>query len=221
MTFAVRLCDISHGFRGQSGVIHVARQINYGFEKGKSTALIGRNGAGKTTLLRIISGALRPNAGTVLRNGRVSWPVGFAGSFHGDLTAAQNCRFSARVHGADSESLIEAVRTTAGLGRHFHEPVRDYSSGMRSRLAFALSMALPFDTYLVDEVTSVGDASFRKASHQIFTDRIKSASAIVVSHNPDQLRQLCDRAVILENGTLRHFDNVNEAITFSRDNLFA
>ena len=213
--FAVRLENVSHRFLQSNGTTMIADNQTFEFPAGQATALIGANGAGKTTLLRLISGALRPNSGRIIRNGAVSWPIGFAGTFQQNLTAAQNCRFTARAYGADTVDLEQKVADIANLGVHFHEPVRDYSSGMRARLAFALSMSLPFDTYLIDEVTAVGDADFRKFSHDLLMDRIQKSTAIIVNHDRHQLDKICTSAVVLANGHLRGFDTVKEAFRYT------
>lgn len=187
--------------------------------RGRSIALLGRNGAGKSTLLKLIAGTLPPDRGKILRHGRVSWPVGFAGSFHPDLTGRQNLRFVGRLYGVDLRGLEAFVGDFSGLGKHIDAPVRGYSSGMRSRLAFGLSMALPFDMYLVDEVTAVGDAQFREASERLLRARLKGAGAIVVSHSLPQLASLCDAGMVLENGRMTWHDKIAEAIAHHRETM--
>ncbi len=197
----------------------VADHVNVVFPTGRSVGLLGRNGAGKSTLLKIIAGTMDPTEGQIISDGSISWPVGFAGSFHGELSGAQNARFIARIYGVDTDELVAFVSDFAGLGGHFDLPFRTYSSGMKSRLAFGISMAVPFDTYLVDEVTSVGDAAFRKKSSEVFQARMENSGAVVVSHGMGQIRELCDAGAVLENGKLTYYDDVDEAIAQHTANM--
>ncbi|MEC3862684.1 ABC transporter ATP-binding protein [Mesobacterium sp. TK19101] len=197
----------------------VADNVNMVFPTGRSVALMGRNGAGKSTLLQMIAGTQDPTSGRIVSTGSISWPVGFAGSFHADLSGAQNTRFIARIYGVDCDELVGFVEDFAGLGVHFHLPLRTYSSGMRSRLAFGVSMGIGFDTYLVDEITAVGDAAFRARSSEIFLDRMKRSGAVVATHSMSQVRELCDAAVVLENGNLIFYNDVEEAIAHHKRNM--
>ncbi len=215
----IQLCAVSKSYFFQGAPHLVADQIDATFPSGVSVALLGRNGAGKSSLLRMIAGTMDPTSGRILTRGTVSWPVGFAGSFHGDLTGGQNVKLIARIYGVDTGSLCDFVEDFAELGEHFHIPVRTYSAGMRSRLAFGVSMGIKFDTYLVDEVTSVGDASFREKSEAMFIDRIASSGAIVVSHSMPLLRRLCSAGAVLEHGKLTWFDNVDDAISQHEANM--
>lgn len=192
----------------------VADHISAVFPPLTAVAILGRNGAGKSTLLKILAGTMEPDSGLVIPTGTVSWPVGFAGSFHAELTGLQNTRFIARVYGVDTGELEEFVADFAELGQHFLLPVRAYSSGMKSRLAFGISMGIRFDTYLVDEVTAVGDSSFRQKSEALFADRLSHSAAIMVTHSVDQVRRLCHHAAVLEDGKLSFFDDVEEAIQY-------
>jgi len=186
---------------------------------GKSLALLGRNGAGKSTLMQLIAGTMRPDTGRVFSDGSISWPVGFGGSFHPDLTGAQNVRFIARIYGVDTDELTAFVEEFAELGKHFDMPVRSYSSGMKSRLTFGASFGIQFDTYLVDEVTAVGDAAFRRKSQALFIDRMKTSSAILVTHEMGQVRSFCNSAILLEDGHLTYFENVEDGITAHLDSI--
>lgn len=217
----IRLVNLTKYFvtRGQRKI--VADNINAVFPTGRAVALIGRNGAGKSTLLQMISGTLQANSGRIVSSGTISWPVGFAGSFHPDLTGLQNVRFIGRVYGVDTDELVDFVEDFAELGKHFYLPCRTYSSGMRSRLAFGLSMAVGFDTYLVDETTSVGDASFRQKSEAVFKERMRNSGAIFVSHGMAMLRRNCDMGAVLENGKLTMYEDLEEAIAVHERNMNA
>lgn len=190
----------------------VANNITAVFPSGVSVALLGRNGAGKSSLLRMISGEMMPTSGEILSDGTISWPVGFSGSFHREMTGEQNCRFLARVYGIDTDEMVEFVKDFAELGEHFLLPIRTYSSGMKARLAFGVSMAVPFDTYLVDEVSAVGDAAFKAKSNRVFNERMSTAGAIVVSHSMGMLRKTCQAGAVLENGRLSYWHDIEDAI---------
>lgn len=217
----IELRNVCKSFPSRRGKKVVADNISAIFPAGKAVALFGRNGAGKSTLLQMISGNLVPDTGQIIRTGEISYPVGFAGSFHRDLSGAQNTRFIARIYGIDTDELIDFVEDFASLGGHFHMPVRSYSSGMRSRLAFGISMGIRFDTYLVDEVTSVGDAAFRRKSAEIFKARMAHSGAIVVTHSMTEVRNLCDAGAVLEDGQLHMYDRVDDAIAHHIRNMDA
>ena len=184
-----------------------------------SVGRLGRNGAGTSTLLSMISGSTMPTSGRILSDGRISFPVGFAGSFHPEMTGAQNVRFVARIYGVDTDELIDYVADFAELGEQFHLPIRSYSSGMRSRLTFGLSMGLKFDTYLIDEVTAVGDAAFRRKSEAVFADRLSKSGAIFVSHSMSTLRQMCTAGAVLDGGKLTYYPDLEEAIAVHERNM--
>ncbi|EPX78542.1 ABC transporter ATP-binding protein [Litoreibacter arenae] len=211
--------DVWKTYRTRGEVKTVARGINVVFPTGIAVALLGRNGAGKSTLMNLIAGNQKPTSGRIWSDGTISWPVGFAGSFHGDLTGAQNVRFISRVYGVDTDMLSAFVEDFAELGQHYHLPFRTYSSGMRSRLAFGVSMGIRFDTYLVDEVTSVGDERFKVKANEVFQRRIGASGAIVVSHSMAIVRQMCSKAAVLENGSLTMYESVEDAISHHMENM--
>ena len=215
----IRLCNLSKGFGVGRRRKIVADAINAVFPERTSVALLGANGAGKSTLLRLISGVLQPDAGRVEVKGSVSWPVGFSGSFHRDMTGLQNTRFMARVYGVDSDDLVAFVEGFAELGDQFRRPVRTYSTGMRARLAFGVSMGIRFDTYLLDEITATGDAAFKEKSRIVLADRLAESGAIVVSHALPVLRQLCTAGAVLHAGRLTCYDDLDEAIAHYRANI--
>ena len=215
----IRFENLTKSFwvRGQRKV--VIDNLNTTLPTGRSLGLFGLNGAGKTTLMQIIAGTMHADRGRVVSDGSISWPVGFAGSFHPDLTGAQNVRFIARVYGVDTEALVDFVEDFAELGPHFHAAVRTYSAGMKSRLTFGTSMGVQFDTYLIDEVTAVGDAAFRKKSQKLFLARMEHSSAILVTHEMGQMRNFCDAGIVLHEGKLSYFDDINEASEAHLDNI--
>ncbi|MDX2266430.1 MAG: ABC transporter ATP-binding protein [Hyphomicrobiales bacterium] len=179
----------------------------------RNLGILGANGAGKSTLLRMIAGTEPPSTGVIRRNCRVSWPLGFAGSFNGSLSGAENCRFVARIYGEDTRRVQRFVEEFSELGPSFREPFSTYSSGMRARLAFGVSLAIEFDTYLVDEITEVGDDHFRERCRSYFKTKLRDANVIMVSHGLLSLRSYCDAGVVLNKGDLYFFSDLEDAIT--------
>lgn len=208
----IQVNDLWKAYRIKGTTKTVSRGLSLTFPSGSAVGLFGRNGAGKSTLLRMIAGVEDPDRGSIVSDGTISWPVGFAGSFHPELTGAQNTRFVARVYGVDTDDLVRYVEDFANLGIHFHAPFRTYSAGMRSRLAFGLSMGIRFDTYLVDEVTSVGDAAFRDKSTKLLKARIGESAAIIVSHSMPFMKEICDHGVVMVAGYAKWFDDIDAAI---------
>lgn len=208
----IRLQDVSKRFHTHGVETVVADQISMTFPAGKAVAVLGRNGAGKSSLLQMISGSVRPDSGQIEIEGTVSWPVGFAQGFHPDLTGLQNTRFVARVFGVDCDRLEDFVRNFSGLDKHFSVPFRTYSQGMRARLGFALSMGIGFDTYLIDEITAVGDAAFRKTCETALAERLARHGAVIVSHSLGFVRRVCDAGVVLEAGKATWYGDIDAAI---------
>lgn len=211
------MIEISHLYKryhGHHAGDWVLRDINLVIPDGVSVGLVGRNGAGKSTLLRLIGGMDRPDKGTVVRNRRVSWPIGLSGGFKGAMTGRQNVKFVARIHGVkkDLSKLIQEVEDFAEIGDSFDEPVKTYSSGMKSRLSFGLSLAFNFDVYLSDEATAVGDRAFKKKAQQAFKDRVSKSSLIMVSHSEGILKEMCQAGIYLKQGEAFWYDNIEDAI---------
>lgn len=186
---------------------------------GAKVALMGRNGAGKSTMIGMISGTVAPDRGVISHRGTMSWPMGFSGGFAYDVSGRENVMFVSRIYGVESATLLHFVEQFADLGSFIDMPVRSYSSGMRARLAFGLSMGLGFDWYLVDEITSVGDAAFRKKSLEIFRRRLQMAGLIMVSHSPNTLREYCSSGIVLEAGKASYFEDLDEAIRAHERNM--
>lgn len=191
----------------------VLRGVNMVIPTGRSVGLVGVNGAGKSTLLRIIGGADYPTRGRVRRYCRVSWPMA-NGGLEGTLTGRQNAKFVCRIHGFQNElpERIARIEEFAELGKAFDEPIQTYSSGMRSRLQFALSLAFDFDVYISDEVTAAGDAAFRKKAQQSFQNLAHKASIIMVAHNDATLRAFCESGILLKDGKATWFDKLEDAL---------
>ncbi|MGD9916420.1 MAG: ABC transporter ATP-binding protein [Paenirhodobacter sp.] len=213
----IQLRNLSKSFRLNGVTKTVVKNVDFTFPTGESVALLGGNGAGKSTLLRMIAGTVLPDRGEIVSTGTISWPVGFAGSFHPELSGAQNVRFVARIYGVDTDEAIRFVRDFSELGQHFYLPTRTYSSGMRSRLAFATSMAVPFDTYLIDEIMAVGDAAFKGKSQALLRERLTKAGAVIVSHNMRELQRLCTSGVFIADGQFYYYPQVEKAIEHYRD----
>lgn len=192
----------------------VLKDINLIIPTGVSVGLIGRNGAGKSTLLKLIAGLDASDRGSIIRHGRVSWPIGLNGGFQGSMTGRQNVKFVARIHGSGNkvDDIIDKVKDFSELGKAFDQPIKTYSAGMRSRLAFGLSLAVDFDVYLSDEATAVGDKAFKEKATQAFKDRVGRSSVIMVSHSEGILKELCQAGILLEGGSAHWFDDINQAL---------
>lgn len=211
----IEISNLTKSYRTEKGREYVFRDLNLVIPEGRNIALIGRNGAGKSTLMRLLGGTDIPDKGTIKTNYSISWPVGLSGGFQGSLTARENVKFIARVHGAEGDKMREVVKfveSFAEIGRFFDRPVKTYSSGMRSRVAFGLSLAFDFDYYLIDEAMSTGDAHFRNKAVQTFKERVARSKVILVTHGMGQVRSMCDYVLLLENGAVRAFEDVEEGI---------
>ncbi|GAC1574353.1 MAG: ABC transporter ATP-binding protein [Sphingomicrobium sp.] len=191
---------------------HVLRDVNLTIHPGEHIGLLGRNGAGKTTLIKLLGGVEMPSSGSVKRTIGVSWPLGFSGGFQGSLTGYDNARFIARIYGEEYDRIRGFVEEFTELGRQLRMPVKTYSSGMRARLAFALSLAIDFDCYLIDEIILVGDQNFQHKCHYELFEKRGDRALVLASHSPDMIRDYCNRAIVLDDGHARIYDDVNEAL---------
>lgn len=205
------LDNVVKRYHTRQGASTVLDGISLRIGPGEKVGILGRNGAGKSTLIRLISGAERPCSGSVTRSMTVSWPLAFGGAFQGSLTGLDNLRFICRVYGVSIEDKIPYVQDFSELGKYLREPVKTYSAGMRARLAFALSMVIEFDCFLIDEVTAVGDSRFQeKCRHELFEKR-RDRAMIIVSHQPEQIRAHCQTILVLDQGRIEKFDNIDQA----------
>jgi capsular polysaccharide transport system ATP-binding protein len=212
---------VSKYYRTPHGRKVVLDDLTLTLASGSKIGVLGRNGAGKSTLLAMIGGTVKPNGGEIRRHASISWPLGFRGSLHPDLTGAQNVRFVARIYGIDTDALVAYVADFAEIGAFMDMPVESYSSGMRARIAFGMSMGIAFDWYLIDELTAVGDASFRRKSLAFFKTRLQDAGILMVSHSTETIRSYCSSGMVIEAGRALYFDDVEEAIALHEANMAA
>lgn len=209
----ITLHNVSKYYPTKFGRHYVMRDVSVTLPAQRSIGILGKNGAGKSTLLRLLGGMDAPNRGQITRHCRVSWPLALSGGFQGSMTGRENTRFLCRVHGVyDTRIVEEWVKEFSEIGQQFELPVKGYSSGMRSRFSFAVSMAFDFDIYLTDELTAVGDARFKQKCIDVFNEKRQTASLIMVSHSMDTVRKQCDMGAVLHEGNLQLYDDLEEAI---------
>lgn len=206
--------DVYKSYSTRSGPKVVLRDVNFDVYPGEKLGILGRNGAGKSTIIRLLSGVENPTRGLIDRRMSVSWPLAFGGAFQTSLTGLDNLRFICRVYGVDPESKVPFVEEFSELGRYLREPVGSYSSGMLARLAFAISMTIEFDCFLIDEIIAVGDQRFHDKCHVELFERRADRAMIFVSHDINYIQAHCQRAAVLSDANLTMFDNVSEAYEF-------
>jgi capsular polysaccharide transport system ATP-binding protein len=194
------------------GVKRVLRGLDLNIGRGEKLGVLGRNGTGKTTLIKMIGGVEMPTSGRITRKMTVSWPLGFGGGFQGSLTGYDNARFIARIYGQNYRDIRDFLEDFTELGRQLTMPVKTYSSGMKARLAFALSLAIEFDCYLIDEVILVGDQNFQRKCHEELFVKRADRALVLASHSCDTIRDYCDRALVLHGGQGQIYRDVDEAL---------
>ena len=208
----IQLDGVTKFYRTPNGRRMVLDDVNYTFVRGASVGILGLNGAGKSTLIRMLAGLERPNSGRVIRSGRISWPLAFSGGFHGSLTGAENIKFISRIYDIDYNQTMRYVIDFAEIGEYMDMPVKTYSSGMRARVAFGLSIALDFEMYLIDEVTAVGDQRFQDRCREALTERQRNSDIIMVSHAMATIKTYCNQGIILQDGNLETFPTLDASI---------
>jgi len=219
----IEVSNLTKSFYYQGKKTTIFKDLSFKINTGESIAILGANGAGKSTLLRILGGIDLPDSGTIKTDRTISWPVGLVGGFQGSLTGRENVTFVSRIY-AEKKKVPEKVRYVeefSELGVYFDRPFKTYSSGMRSRVTFGLSMAFDFDVYLIDEVTAAGDQRFREKSKFLLMERKKVADFLMVDHNLWGLKLHCDRAFILEGGKIEEFSDLDEAVALHTERLLA
>ncbi len=210
----IRLQNVSKRYKTAAGIRTILDDVSITFPKGHSVGILGMNGAGKSTLIRIIGDAEPADSGRIIRDCKVSWPLGFTGGFQSNMTARENARFVARIYGESTDYVEQFTEEFAELGKYFDVPLRSYSAGMRGRFAFSVSLACNFEYYLVDEALETGDARYREKFRRAFEERREQASMILVSHNEQTIRRNCDMAAILYDGKIEMYDDLKEAMRF-------
>ena len=199
----------------KAGRKYVFKDLSFTIPSDKNVAIIGRNGAGKSTLMNLLAKVDSPDSGRIITDKSISWPVGLSGGFQGSLSARENVKFIARTQGFRGKELYEKVAYVeqfAEIGDYFDLPTKTYSSGMRGRVAFGLSLAFDFDYYIVDEAMSVGDAHFKRKASKAFKDKVGKANIILVTHGMSQVRKMCDIVIVLNNGEAKIYDDIEEGI---------
>lgn len=204
--------NVTKRYKIRKGHKYVLNNVSFSIPMGRNLGVLGRNGSGKSTLLRIIAGAELPTSGKVFRYGTVSWPIGFAGGFQSSLTGVDTVKFISRIFGRDHREIMEFVLEFSELGEYIRMPIGSYSSGMRAKLAFGLSMAIDFNYYLIDEVTAVGDSTFRKKAQAEFMRRKEKSTLVMVSHNVSTIMQYCEEVKLVTDGNVYSFDSMKEGL---------
>jgi capsular polysaccharide transport system ATP-binding protein len=207
-----QVCKSYLTLRGRRAVL---RNLTLEIPSDVNVGLIGRNGAGKSTLMRLLSAVDLPDSGKITTRGSLSWPVGLSGGMQPTMSGRENVKFVCRIHGlrgAQMREKLTYVQDFAQIGDYFNQPVSTYSSGMRARLAFGTSMAFDFDYYLIDEILAVGDATFKAKSRQVFAERLQRSKVILVSHNMNLIRKMCNAVVVLEAGQATLYRDIEQGI---------
>jgi capsular polysaccharide transport system ATP-binding protein len=209
----IRLEKLTKYYPSKLGKQYIFNDVTFEIPSGHNIGILGSNGAGKSTLFRLLAGSEYPNRGKVVTDLSLSWPVALTTGIHGQMTGRENTRFIGKINGvADLAAFEQRVKAFAELGNKYDLPVSTYSSGMKPRLAFACSIAIDFDVYLIDEVTSVGDANFRRKAKEALLERSEKANVIMVSHEMDEIRQFCDSAIVLHKGELTFYNDLEQGI---------
>jgi capsular polysaccharide transport system ATP-binding protein len=214
----IKLNGVTKSYPTRAGVVRVLKNVNLAIAPGERVGVLGQNGAGKSTLIRIVSGAEQPSGGSIERTMSVSWPLAFGGAFQSALTGLDNLRFICRIYNVDPADKVGFVEDFSELGIYLREPVRTYSAGMRARLAFAISMVVEFDCFLIDEIVAVGDARFHEKCLIELFDKRSDRAMIIVSHDAGYVREHCHNASVLTHGQLHHFSAIDEAFDFYNPN---
>jgi len=209
--------NVSKYYDSKHGRTTVMENVSFKIERGVNFGVLGMNGAGKSTTLKMIAGSQLPSKGAIKRHAKFSWPLGFSGSFNGSLSGEENLRFACRVYDAPIKETLDYVYDFTELGNKLKHPLKTYSSGMRQKLAYGLSMAIDFDVYLIDETLAVGDARFQKKCNEVFKDKAKKSSLILVSHSIGTIKQYSDKILLIHKGDAKIYNDLDEAISIYQE----
>lgn len=208
----LRVTGLGMAYRRSASKAPIFSDLSFSLKRKGRLAILGRNGQGKSTLIKILGGVLRPTEGQIEWSMSASWPIGFGGGFQGSMSGLDNIKFLARLYRRNFSLTLERVDSFAELGPALRLPVKHYSSGMRARLAFGLSLAIEFDCYLIDELVAVGDARFQQKCQDELFGRRGDRAFMMSSHDMHMVASLCDRALLIENGKVKLFEDVGEAV---------
>ena len=216
----IRLHHVTKSYQTAHGRKYILNDVTQTIPADVNVGILGRNGAGKSTLLRMLGGIDFPDSGHIVSTASFSWPMGLAGGFQGSMSGRQNVTFVCRIYGKSDYEIhraIESVRAFSELGDYFDMPIKTYSSGMKSRLSFGLSLMFDFDYLIIDETLSVGDRKFQEKSKAALHKKIETCKVLLVSHSMPVLKELCDAGIVVHDGTMRYFDNIDHAIEMYDD----
>lgn len=207
----IKINNLTKSYPLRHGARVVLDNISLDIKHGERVGILGRNGSGKSTLIRLLSGSESPDSGSIIRNMRVSWPLGLNGGFQGSLTGIDNIKFLCRIYDVSLNKSIGFIEEFTQLGHYLNEPVKTYSSGMLARLGFAISFMVDFDCYLIDETLSVGDARFQELCRYELQDKRKEAAMVLVSHLPQHIEMFCQTVYVLDKGRIQRYESASEA----------
>jgi len=211
----IELKNVTKYFMTKKGKNYILKDVSFTIPSGVNIGILGRNGTGKSTIMRMLGQIEFPNHGTISSKHSFSWPLGLGGGFVGNMTGKANVKFVCRLYGRnkqETQKIIAFVREFSELKDYFEMPIKTYSSGMRGRLSFGLSLAFDFDYMLIDETLSVGDARFKKKSKEALIKKIENCHILLVSHDMKTLKELCDAGIVVNNGALYYYENIEDAI---------
>ena len=211
----IELKNVTKYFKTNNSKKYILKNASLVIPDNVNIGILGRNGAGKSTIMRMLGRIEFPNSGQIISKNTFSWPLGLRGGFVGNMTGRSNVKFVCRLYGRNTKQIKKITKFVydfSELGDYFDMPIKTYSSGMKSRLSFGLSLAFDFDYLLIDETLSVGDARFRKKSKEALMKKIENCNVLLVSHDMKTLREICDAGIVVNNGTIKYLDNIEDAI---------